>query len=314
MKKIKIGYSDFWAGFDGNFFIYDILKKYFPIEISSDPDILFFSCYSNKHFRYNCHKVQFIGENQRPSFWYTDFAITFDYNDNPNHLRVPLYVGHFDKNYSQEEIFREKSDSEIDTIFNSKKKFCCFVVSSPLGKERNDFFNLLSKYKKVDSGGSLFNNIGYKVGDNSQGINYDAKREFVRDYKFIISFENSSYPGYTTEKILHAKQVDTIPIYWGNPRINEEMNNKSFLNYHDFNSFEVLMEKVIELDNNDELYKQYLKAPLFKNNQPNEYMSEERLVHFFEKVIQSLSTKPISKTLYYKTKLNASKLITRIKK
>ena len=71
-----------------------------------------------------------------------------------------------------------------------------------------DFFVKLSKYKQVDSGGRTLNNIGGPVED---------KMEFIKDYRFVISFENAEYPGYTTEKIIQPMFVDSIPIYWGNP-------------------------------------------------------------------------------------------------
>jgi len=42
-KKIKIEFSDFWGGFNktDNYF-YNLLKEEFDIEISSQPDYLFF--------------------------------------------------------------------------------------------------------------------------------------------------------------------------------------------------------------------------------------------------------------------------------
>ena len=35
------------------------------------------------------------------------------------------------------------------------------------------------------------------------------------NYNFTIAFENSDYPGYITEKIIHAFIAGTIPLYWG---------------------------------------------------------------------------------------------------
>lgn len=69
-------------------------------------------------------------------------------------------------------------------------------------------FEALKKYKKVNSGGRYLNNIGRAVVD---------KIQFESRHKFSICFENSSYPGYTTEKIIEAFAAKTIPIYWGNP-------------------------------------------------------------------------------------------------
>ena len=84
------------------------------------------------------------------------------------------------------------------------------LVSNPNAKEGIDFFNALSVVKHVDSGGRHLNKIGYSV---------DNKMEFIKDYKFVIAFENSSYPGYTTEKILEPLVAGCIPVYWGSPAV-----------------------------------------------------------------------------------------------
>ena len=304
-QPIKINFSDFWTkdpSFYKEFVVYKILSKYFKFELSDRPDLLFFSCYGNKHYNYGCHKVQYIGEPEHPQFWNTDFAISFDYIDDPRHLRLPNYVAYFTPEYSLERLLQKRSVDELRKI--KKPNFCCFVVTNPICKERNDFFHQLSQYKKVDSGGGYLNNVGKPVHD---------KYAFVNNYKFIISFENTSQPGYTTEKVVQGKQTDTIPIYWGNPIISREMNEKSFISFNDYPSFDKLMQRVIEVDNNEDLYLQYLLEPLFYNHKPNEYFEEERLVLFFENVIRSLDKPSVSsKNLQFKlhkTKLQASKAI-----
>ena len=77
-------------------------------------------------------------------------------------------------------------------------------------------------------------------------------------------------------------QARAMPIYWGNPRIAAEFNPKSFLNYFDFPSEEALIEKIIELDQDDAKYLEYLRQPYFHNNRPNEFFSRERLLNQFE--------------------------------
>jgi len=41
------------------------------------------------------------------------------------------------------------------------------------------------------------------------------KQETLKEYNFILAFENADYNGYITEKILHAFMAGTIPLYWG---------------------------------------------------------------------------------------------------
>jgi hypothetical protein len=176
----------------------------------------------------------------------------------------------------------DKSQEDLGNVLASKTKFCSFVVSNihpRKTQKRIDFFHRLSKYKKVDSGGLGLNNMGGPIAPGSA-----AKRDFLRPYKFNIAFENGSTPGYTTEKIVESMAVRTLPIYWGNPRIGEEFNPKSFINYFDYPSEDALIEKIIELDRDDAKYMEYLSQPYFHHNTPNEFCSRERVLNQFEKI------------------------------
>lgn len=293
MPGVKINFVDFWEGFDrnDNYFV-NSLKGKVDFEIAPDPDILFFSYFGQSHLQFNCHKIQYLGENVAPDFRLTDYALSFDYLNHPNHLRLPLYAMCFDQNRTVQKTFPPISRTMADELLNLKLGFCSFVVSSRGTPSRIDFFKRLSQYKKVDSGGALLNNIGSRVGN---------KLEFIRKYKFNIAFENASYPGYVTEKLIEAKQAVTVPIYWGSPCIAEEMNPKSFISYHDYNSFQKFLDAVIAVDNDDEIYKTYLQEPLFHNNEPNEYLDTERFVNFFKKILTEISqTSPVSTSSKFK--------------
>jgi hypothetical protein len=145
----------------------------------------------------------------------------------------------------------------------------------------------------VDSAGGALNNTGYQVPPGP-----GPKLEFLRPYKFNIAFENTSIPDYTTEKIVDAMRARVLPIYWGNPRIATEFNPKSFLNYFDFPGEDALIDKIIELDQDDAKYLEYLRQPYFHNNQPNEFFSRERLLNQFEKIFTTRIT-PVSRRRYW---------------
>lgn len=272
MKPIKLNFADFWGGEDflanDNYF-YNLLSKHFDIVLSEKPDFLIYSCFGNKHARYNCTKIFFTGENIRPNFLETDYSISFDYPSfNGRNIRFPLYNLYGDINT----LVNQK---DPDFILSQKKRFCNMVVSNPKGKERLEFFNLLNQYKQVDSGGKLFNNQGRPVPN---------KRAFIRNYKFTIAFENRSYPGYTTEKIIEPMLENSIPIYWGNPKIYTDFNIKSIVNVHDYASLKEAAEYVAFLDNNTDAYLSKLKQPWLNNNQLTQYCSENELVKFFNRV------------------------------
>jgi hypothetical protein len=169
---------------------------------------------------------------------------------------------------------------------NDKKKFCCMVVSNPKCKERNEFFHKLSKYKKIDSGGKFLNNIGIPV---------ENKVEFIKDYKFVIAFENSSYPGYTTEKLIEPLLVNSIPIYWGNPEVGKDFNTNSFINIKDVLEFDAAINKIIELDTDDEKYLAMRNEPSFVNSIIPEEFTDKSIQKFFDFIIEdSKSKRPVA--------------------
>lgn len=280
-KKIKLAFCDFWGGFENNptgkenydNILYKILSEKFDIEISENPDFLIYSVFGNNHLKYNCKKIFFTGENIRPDLTYCNYSISFDYiNDNRN-LRFPLsaitlYESSIKDNF--------KKDIDFEKIKQEKSKFCNFIFSNPNAQLRNFLFSELSKYKLVDSGGRALNNIGYLVDD---------KLKFQSKYKFSIAFENSEYPGYTTEKIVHPKLVNSIPIYWGNPEVSKDWNTKAFINAYEFRDVFELIEYIKEIDNNDDLYFKMLNEPHFINEQKPKDLDYNSLLNFFDNLI-----------------------------
>lgn len=270
-RKIKIDFSDFWGGFNktDNYF-YNLLKDEFDVEISNNPDYLFFSVFGNVHQNYKCQKIFYTGENVAPDLEYCQYSFSFDYMDDKRNYRLPHYLL-YDNYY---DLTNKKVN---ESLLN--RKFCNFVASNGNCDTRNNFFQKLSKYKKVDSGGSVFNNIGYKISD---------KRKFQSEYKFSITFENNAYrpeyPYYITEKPFEAMCVNSIPIYRGGSKINEYFNTKSFINFHDFNSEDEMIEYIIDLDKNDSKYMEVIRQPWFDNNQIPDNNKIENIKSFLYKI------------------------------
>lgn len=292
MEQIKINFTDFWGGFDpnNNFFV-SLLSDKYEVVISEEPDILIFSCYGYKHLEYKCVKVFFSGENVRPNFFECDYSITFDYSSYKNrNYRFPLFLLYGD-------IGKLIENKKVEEIAQSKPKFCNMLVSNPKGKERNLFFQLLNRYKKVDSGGRYLNNIGYKVKD---------RFDFIKDYKFTLAFENSSFEGYTTEKIFQPMKVHSIPIYWGDPLAATDFNEKSFINVHKYSSFEKAVEAIAEIDQNDDMYYSMLREPYFRNNKIPENLSNKGLLDFLENIVTNrYMTEPVATS----SKIHVAKLL-----
>jgi len=265
--------TDDW---DNNFII-KILKKHYNVVRSDNPDYLFFSDRSKGEFlKYDCIKIFYAFENIKPNFNLCDYAISlFDMEYEDRHLRVPpFFIDH-----QAVPGYIGALNKHTFTLEDLKKKegFCAMVTSNAIAAApyRGKFFNLLSeKYKRVDSGGRDFNNIGYRVKD---------KQEFLSKYKFSLAFENAMY--YVTEKIVDAFGAKTIPIYWGDPNIGRDFNTKAFINCHEYESFEQVIERIKEIDNNDELYLQMMREPAFIKPITFEE-HQERLEKFLVNIIE----------------------------
>ena len=92
---------------------------------------------------------------------------------------------------------------------------------------------------------------------------------FIGKHKFIICFENTKKGTYITEKIINPYLSNIIPIYWGTQYVKKVLNTDSFLFLNDEtskSSFIDLINKVVELDTDDEKYLKMVNAPVFTND------------------------------------------------
>lgn len=310
--QLKIKFVDFWGGFNPtNNSFWNELIKYYDLVLSDEPEVLFYSVFGKEYLKYSCYRVFYTGENIRPNFSEFDLAISFDYNTHPKNIRLPLYTRLYD-------LTQLKAEIKSSNKFPEKTKFCCMLVSNPDCDFRNQFFEQLSNYKKVDSGGKYANNIGYAVPD---------KMDFIKDYKFVVSFENSEYDGYTTEKIVEPMLCGSIPIYWGNPLVNKEFDTGSFVNIYDFDSVEEAIERIIEIDKNNKLFEQIQMKSNLIDNKLLEFQDLEKVSYKIKNFIDNrFNKKPVALRLInnkYIRKIKNSKntlklqygiLIRRIKK
>ena len=265
--------TDEWNGFSieriFDYPIWKLLSKYWKLELSDTPDFLFYGPYNNNYLNYDCLRIFITGENVRPQFNHCDYAFSFDYPISERNYRLPIYRW-YSSNYEKLLIKRNP-----EQVLREKREFCSFLVSNPDPHERIQFFHSLSSYKKVDSGGKVLNNIGKSI---------ENKLEWMNNYKFCIAFENSSFPGYTTEKLMNALIANTIPIYWGNPLVSQEFNPKAFINCNDYQNFNDVIEVVKNIDNDDDLYLEYLSQPYLPNNVEVEYLKEEKIIERFDEI------------------------------
>ena len=277
---IKLLFTDFWEPVTvetcQNNRLYRILSRHFNISLSDDPDFLIYSCFGFDYLEYDCPRIFFTCENVRPNWNQCDYAFSFDYPETERNNRIPWY------RFLENEYNQLCKPRDIDKIIAKRRKFCCCLISNPNAIERLRFLKRLSKYKIVDSGGAVSNTIGYRVENTIAN-----KIAFFSEYKFNIAFENSQYPGYTTEKLMNALVSNTVPIYWGNPEVAKDFNPRAFINCHDYSSFDEVVEVVKAIDQDEDFYKEYLSQPRFPNNIENQFVQEDRIVERFARIFTS---------------------------
>lgn len=273
---LRLGFTDTIPPVE-EFFTKQLSLIFNVIRDDNNPDYLIFGDrnFGERNLLHkDCVKIFYTGENQRPWDYDCHYAITFDHYDDSRHYRLPLYViyDHDSRNrggptWDQRYLYIEDLESRWDHL-----GFCSFVVKNGSCKRRNDFFHKLSEYKKVDSGGPLFNNIGY-ILERDGVAQVETKLKFLQKYKFNLCFENASYPGYATEKCYDALVVGTMPIYWGSPTIEVDFNTNCFLNWHDYKDDRIFIQAIEYYDQHKNEYLDKIQKRMFHGPPPNKFFS-----------------------------------------
>jgi hypothetical protein len=151
--------------------------------------------------------------------------------------------------------FMHLSNSNIyDPILTNTfedKLFCLFISKNNLNQNKQHIVNELVKIGQVHHI-SLYDHLLL----NKSCYNSPELLKVFNKYKFVMCLENSKTPGYLTEKIFNIFLSKSIPIYDGAPDICAYINKDTFINYDD--SF---IEKVKLLNDNKELYENYINTP-----------------------------------------------------
>lgn len=273
-KKIRIAYTDISLGSAER--ILSFVKDEYDFELtqSRDADFVIHSCGGMDVLRYPGVRIFSTGENVAPNFTISDYAIGFEklqFGD--RYLWMPWFKVH-----GHRDPFSNPRPDPAEALAE-KTDFCAYVMSNTTDSDdqRIRIFELLSEYKQVSSGGRWRNNVGGPVPD---------KYAFQATHKFAIAFENCSHPGYLTEKFADAAVSNTVPIYWGDPGIGELFNPKAFINCHEYDSLEEVVERVKEIDQNDALYKEMLAEPWFPGGVVPESIRDETIAAYLRHIFE----------------------------
>lgn len=266
MKTVKINYAGVADDYNKEQnLIYDLLKiNGYDVQIVDDPDYLICDFSGENPYQYCGHpqvRIMYSGENFIPDFNLIDYAICpYPIQFGDRNFQLPACV--WPRSHWQELMHKNRGGVTVDFVKN-KQYFANFIAGHESEYNiRGDFFKKLCEYKRVESPGSYLNNM-----PNGEQVNWlnDSKSDFQRKCKFTLCFESTNHYGFVTEKIMDAFYADTIPVYYGSPTVTEIFNKDAFINVADYESFDAAIERIKELDQDDEKYLEMLRQPILVN-------------------------------------------------
>jgi len=222
-----------------------------------DVDILLYTCHDKLNLNNTNINICINGEN-RECQELTDIAIITRKNYSYS------YNIYFPQMFAS--LWERKNDYYIIKN-NTREYFCAYMYSYDV-EYRVELYNFISKYKKVDALGKSCSNIEnsdrHIYNDN---ITYnDIAVEKYSKYKFVLALENTIYDGYITEKIINPILANSIPIYAGPKDVFNLINKKRVIYVYDFNNYDDLLNYIIKVDNDNNLYNSIISEEIFIGN------------------------------------------------
>jgi len=263
--------NGFWTGFlEGTdpvsvgFFL-ELLSKTFetPIVVVHDPqeaDILLESLFGTSLLRIRTWKytVFFSGESRIcPNYQEYD-CVLWGETTKDNVVCCPEFITYL---YSTRLLEPLEQISIKHALVPLPQPRICVIISNPGGQTRNHFLDVLDRYFQVDYVGR------YRTNMTPLAAPYTSEefRNFVKNYRCIVSMENSRGGDYVTEKITHGLLSGVVPIYWGAKNVGKYFNTERFIHLEEWDEeyISMVINHVMAVMNDDEYYKNMVSQPCF---------------------------------------------------
>jgi GR25 family glycosyltransferase involved in LPS biosynthesis len=288
-STLKIAFVDMWENFqpDYNFFYHLLswagVNHNFTVEVTkTDPNLILYGPFGTEHQAESWKsipKIFYTGENSPARNDYnTMLNIGFEYpkQGGTPYIRVPLWMTEINWFRKDPAKFVNPIPVELEecVIATPSKwdRFCSFVATNPGNPLRNAAFQIINQYKPIEAAGRLFCNRveGPLPAGAGGGGGERIKVDYYKHSKFVLAFENSSSPGYCTEKLFHAKVAGAIPIYWGDPLVMNDFDEAGFFHAGKCGNGEDLLKQVKELDMDEARCKAMQAIPALSANKRKE--------------------------------------------
>jgi hypothetical protein len=270
---MKVFINGFWRGFDdgsdpvsvGVFL--ELLSTVFDTQVTRgsfyESELLLENIFMTKTYiddKKWKYTFLFSGESRMLKHYPLYSCVLFGIHNQGNVINCPLHVLYLHSSNLIPQIENKPSSIKVPP------KGVCAIISNPNGPVRNKFLSVLEAYMPVDYAGK------YKTNVPIVSAPYNSKEfiDFVKQYKFIVSMENSALETYVTEKITHGMIASTIPIYWGTQCAKEFFNEKRFIQLQNDSDDEIhsVIQRIMYLTHNEHAYLEMVKQHNFAGESP----------------------------------------------
>jgi hypothetical protein len=232
---MKVYFHKFWDGlFDGTnpvnvHFFLELFTKVFDevcvVGTIDDSDILCDTVYHGSALEYKAWNktVLFSGESERGIDKSRYDLVLCCERTHDNIVNCPLFVPYL---WCKGVDFQSKAP-----IVQVPPQEVVAIISNANGHVRNSLLESMEQAGiPIVYAGTYKNNTGFTI----PGVyGNDEFIDFVSQFKFVISMENSRDDTYITEKICTGFLANNIPIYWGSTRVTDYFNPDRFINMND---------------------------------------------------------------------------------
>jgi hypothetical protein len=267
MSSYRIFFAGFWTGFHdktngvNEVFFLNLMKKVYKTEnILVEQDIQKANILientqvtdSLLHKKRWVHTYLFSGESYCKSNGSEYTCVLRGERTHNNVINCPLFVPYLESSFNGQIL------NNIAT--EVPKKDCLILISNPGGSVRNTFCQKLEKKMNVTYAGNYKNNIGAPFTP------YMISKEFldyVKQFKFILSMENSKADTYITEKIIHGFHAGIVPVYWGSDRVSDYFNPERFLHVKGEQDIDSVIDRMVNMTDSEWL--EIVRKPVYSN-------------------------------------------------
>ena len=137
-------------------------------------------------------------------------AVGFDWIEEPNYLRLPLWIPFLFDPTLDEDGIRKRCKELRHPIIGKRDKFAALVARYDWRGTRTQIYDAVQHIAPIGCPSLVHHN------DDELKTKYsDNKIEYLRQFACNICPENSNSYGYVTEKVFEAIAAGCIPVYWG---------------------------------------------------------------------------------------------------